>query len=206
MSPRLYGEDALDEPAPPRRGRRWSEVILSFLVGLPLYLLRRILSLPGHAGPDPSRDELELRLLRRASAHDWPVFGICRGAQLINVYGKGSLHQRIDAYEEAPQWTIRPRKRVDLVAGTTISTALGVQHCYVNSLHRQAINGVARGFRVAAADRRGVIQGIERQDGRWFAVQWHPEYLPQKRLQRRLFDRIVALAREQAPRDAAEQP
>ena len=44
----------------------------------------------------PPRDQLELQLLRAVMARDKPIFGVCRGLQLINVALGGTLYQDIN--------------------------------------------------------------------------------------------------------------
>ena len=44
---------------------------------------------------DAHRDQYELRILDYAINHSKPVFGICRGLQLMNVYFGGTLFQDI---------------------------------------------------------------------------------------------------------------
>src|SRR5437899_3074625 len=46
---------------------------------------------------DPARDVAELRLARWAVAEGKPLFGVCRGLQLINVAAGGSLYQDVRA-------------------------------------------------------------------------------------------------------------
>jgi putative glutamine amidotransferase len=47
---------------------------------------------------DPKRDELELNLTRRALGLDLPVFGICRGCQVMNVAAGGGMIQDFDGH------------------------------------------------------------------------------------------------------------
>src|SRR5688572_1733472 len=131
---------------------------------------------------DARRDRLELRLIDDAVKRGLPILGICRGQQLINVYFGGSLHQVLTGfYVEDPEVrTILPRKRVIPEPGTKLSRVLGPHPRRVNALHRQGVDRLGRGIRVAARDRNGIVQAIE-HDGPEFVVgvQWHPEYLPQ---------------------------
>src|SRR5205085_2533915 len=63
------------------------------------------------------------------------------------------------------------------------------------ALHRQAIRTVGRGLAVVAREATGVVQAVERPDHPFrIGVQWHPEYIPQHRRQRGLFEGLVAAA------------
>src|SRR5881296_251307 len=44
---------------------------------------------------EPGRDEFELALIAAARGSDLPILAICRGAQVLNVAGGGSLVQDI---------------------------------------------------------------------------------------------------------------
>src|ERR1700680_2159514 len=45
--------------------------------------------------PDDERDEAELALIHEAIQRDMPIFGICRGLQILNVYHGGTLVQHL---------------------------------------------------------------------------------------------------------------
>jgi putative glutamine amidotransferase len=75
----------------------------------------------------------------------------------------------------------------------------------VNALHRQAIHELGHGLRVAARDRNGIIQAIEHETlPLALGVQWHPEYLPQVREQRMMFNALVKEARARTHRHVAD--
>ena len=66
----------------------------------------------------------------------------------------------------------------------------------VNSLHHQAIDRLGEGLQVVARDLDDLVQAIEHVGAEFRAgVQWHPEYLPYHRRQRRLFEALVDAAR-----------
>ena len=54
----------------------------------------------GSEGIDPDRDQLELALARRAVDEGVPIFGICRGQQVINVALEGGLIQDVDEHRQ----------------------------------------------------------------------------------------------------------
>lgn len=139
---------------------------------------------------DPLRDEFELTVLSLADRLQLPVLGICRGAQLINVHQGGTLHgdvskMRVHTLNRA---TLLPRKQVSIVAGSRLARYVGDTTTRVNSLHHQAVQNTGRNLAVSARDRDQIVQGIESTNGPLrIGVQWHPEYLPQRADQRRLF-------------------
>ncbi|TCO72485.1 gamma-glutamyl-gamma-aminobutyrate hydrolase family protein [Rhodovulum euryhalinum] len=146
---------------------------------------------------DPARDALERRLVEAAIALGKPVLGICRGAQMINVALGGTLDQ--DAYGTYTAsdrvWTILPKKRVEIAPGTRLAEIAGTGPMRVNALHSQAVDRLGEALVVAARDRGGMVQAIERdRDPFALGVQWHPEHLLYARRQRALFAALVAAA------------
>ncbi len=165
-----------------------------------VWLLRRALARPPDGGGrlDLGRDRLEQALLARAVERDLPILAICRGAQLLNVHFGGTLFAELDTfYEETPAIrTVLPRKEVTIDPQSRLARLLRTTSCRVNSLHRQAIRSVGEGLAIVARETSGVVQAIEQTDHRFrIGVQWHPEYIPQHRRQRGLFEGLVAAAR-----------
>lgn len=143
---------------------------------------------------DPRRDEFELSVLDLASQRGLPVFGICRGSQLLNVHAGGTLYGDLKSMRKhtSNRGTLLPRKLVNVESGSRLAEMLETNQTRVNSLHHQSIKDVGDGFTISARDRDHIVQGIEATEGPLrIGVQWHPEYMPQRREQRRLFARFV---------------
>ncbi|MEO1581780.1 MAG: gamma-glutamyl-gamma-aminobutyrate hydrolase family protein [Pseudomonadota bacterium] len=147
---------------------------------------------------DPERDAYELSVLEFADDEDIPVLGICRGSQLINVHRGGNLIGDISGIRvhTSNRATLLPRKKVRIVEDSVLSKLIGSTEARVNSLHHQAVNASGCDLRVVACDWDDIVQGIESTAGPWrVGVQWHPEYMPQRRDQRRLFSGFVDVCR-----------
>ena len=209
VDPGLYGEQE-QKPLRALRNREPSLARLAMHLALfPLiYLPRRLLSTHRSSGGDKARDDMESRLLRAALKRGLPILGICRGAQILNVVSGGSLYQDLsDFYVETPNArTIWPLKRVHLARDSRLAHILGTTNCAVNSLHNQAIREPGHELRPVAFESNSVIQAIEHvRLPCVFGVQWHPEYLPQREEQRRLFRKLVDCAREGAVRSSERE-
>lgn len=129
------------------------------------------------------RDQYDLTLLRLAANRQIPIFGICRGHQLINLAYGGTLYQ--DIHVQRKEATLKhsqslPREEashsVAFKKGCRLEKLFGSRTA-VNSFHHQAIKEVAPGFEATAFSADGIVEAIEstvpyRQIT---AVQWHPE-------------------------------
>lgn len=147
---------------------------------------------------DPSRDAYELKVLEIAEERGVPVMGICRGAQLINVQRGGTLVSDLSniRVHTSNKGTLLPQKVVSITGGSILAGLIGNETTRVNSLHHQAVERTGDGLVVTAVDRDEIVQAIESVDGPLrVGVQWHPEYMPQRRDQRRLFAGFVAACR-----------
>lgn len=193
VDPRLYGARRLEAPSRQEARRRSRLGWLRRLLGLPWRLLKGMFRI-GALPLDPPRDAFELELLTDAHERGLPVLGICRGSQLINTFFGGTLHQDLKAADLAPTRfdSVLPRRPVQILAGSRLRRVLGIERCRVNSLHNQAVDRPGDDLEIVARDDDGVVQAIEHREHPFLiGVQWHPEYLPQKRVQRRLFAALV---------------
>jgi len=166
---------------------------------------------------NPDRDAFEWVLLAEAAKRNMPVFGICRGCQLLNVYHGGTLHQ--DIPHDYPNSEVCHR-------GYKGKTRFPVPHEVVSepdswvakwggerfdapSAHHQSVKAVAPGFRVTARARDGVVEAIESTNA--IGVQFHPEKIIEPRFDafsKRMFqgvmtwyaERLAAVRAERAAR------
>lgn len=157
--------------------------------------------LDGRIVPCPRRDALEAALLRKVVAADKPVFGICRGLQLINAVLGGTLYR--DLPSEHPSEIVhrqakpygRPSHTVRLEGPlrALLADLTDADILPVNTLHHQAVRHLAPGLEPMATTPDGLTEAFYAPDARFlWAVQWHPEYLfRQDAPSRRLFARFV---------------
>jgi putative glutamine amidotransferase len=142
---------------------------------------------PGIGGINRRRDEQELGLIAAARRRGAPIFGICRGLQVVNVACGGTLVQDIPTEIPSPVEHDVRRPRDAMAHAVTVSAggALPSGTFAVNSRHHQAIARLGGGLSATARSADGLIEAIE-GDG-IVAVQWHPENLRQDPVSRRLF-------------------
>ncbi|MBQ6946429.1 MAG: gamma-glutamyl-gamma-aminobutyrate hydrolase family protein [Clostridia bacterium] len=129
----------------------------------------------GSVDIDHQRDEAEFLLLDAFVKAGKPVFGICRGLQLINAYCGGTLIQHLPQTAEHRSG----QSGVDLihpavtVEGSLLRQLLGGE-AQVNSYHHQAIGAPGQGLK-ATMMTGSVIEAAEHESLPLFGVQWHPE-------------------------------
>lgn len=149
------------------------------------------LILPGGGDVDPRRyqeediscrgvkkdlDELQFRTLDAFVNAGKPVFGICRGHQLINVYFGGSLYQHIGSAERHAHGSDH-KDKVHLVKseqGSYLGELYG-EEFFVNSSHHQAVRESGDGLHICLWSDDEVVEGMHHESLPIYSVQWHPE-------------------------------
>lgn len=152
---------------------------------------------PGSYGEEPLREEwlgdrvrdlYDLAVVEAFAQAGKPIFGVCRGLQLINVAFGGTLYQDIETQHPGAQQHRDARTydqhfhEIDFVPGTHLARLYpGQRRACVNSIHHQGIKTLAPGFvmeacshpdRIPEAIRRSPARG----QGYIAATQWHPEF------------------------------
>lgn len=137
-------------------------------------------------GPtSPVRDAYEFAALEHAREMGLPVFGICRGMQVLNVFLGGTLFQDL-SYAGTGQLHMAsanpasPVHGITIADGSFLADALGTSTCRVNSFHHQAVDRLAPELLPVAHAADGLVEAVQTrgEDGlRAAAVQWHPEMM-----------------------------
>lgn len=177
------------------------------------------LLLPGGGDIDPSffdeemdprtkyvniyRDELEFGMYEKAIEKDIPVFGICRGIQVMNVATGGSLHQHIDSHSKRRDGTDSEHPiKIELEQENLIGRVIEMEMDGVNSAHHQSVKKLGDGFVVTAlCTIDDTIEAIEDPSKRFVVgVQYHPERMITseefKEHRQKLFEAFIEAATE----------
>jgi putative glutamine amidotransferase len=134
---------------------------------------------------DARRDAYEMALIRAFVAAGKPVFGICRGLQLINVCFGGSLIQDIPSMhpQGIPHRELGRYEQhfhaIEFVPGTRLAALYpDLTRATTNSIHHQGIKTLAPDFDAEAlSPDDGLIEAIRWRGKSYVAgVQWHPEF------------------------------
>jgi putative glutamine amidotransferase len=157
-------------------------------------------------GVNRESDEFEITLVQAAIETDLPTLAICRGMQVANVALGGTLHQHLgdhdvlgdhapEGFPAPPEGILHP---VAVEPGSRLAKAIGNERPHGASYHHQAIDQLGEGLVINARSEDGMIEGAEREDTWFVAIQWHPEDTAHHDDdQQHLFDALVeqALAR-----------
>lgn len=138
---------------------------------------------PALHGINHERDAFELALVRLAYNRQIPMFGICRGIQMLAAALEGTILQ--DLKTALPDVSLIKHSQdaargvathmVQAEEGSLMERLLGKRFA-VNSFHHQAVGLPGDRFRVTARSVDGVVEAIESTELKSvFGVQWHPE-------------------------------
>lgn len=132
------------------------------------------------------RDRVEIALAREFVSDKRPIFGICRGAQVLNVAFGGTLHQHLPDISELSHkaynstiysyLTTKCWHTVTLEPDSQVARILGVRELSLNSVHHQAVDVPGEGIRIVGRSQDGIAEFFEHRDHPFcVATQAHPE-------------------------------
>lgn len=134
---------------------------------------------------DIQTDKFILELIKIAKEKKIPIFGICKGIQILNVAYGGTLYQDLkyagidnSSHRQEAKTICDHKHTVKVVKNSLLYKIIPNQEVlYVNSYHHQAVKDLGKGLVIDAKSDDGIIEAIHLDDeSQWvFAVQWHPE-------------------------------
>ncbi|MGM8213822.1 gamma-glutamyl-gamma-aminobutyrate hydrolase family protein [Virgibacillus sp. W0430] len=147
---------------------------------------------PFHFGEEPhphlgtvnqERDRFELKIVTEILEKKKPVFGVCKGCQIINVALGGSVYQ--DMYTQINKPLIQhqqkalyqfPSHNVHITEKSILWEITRSNTIKVNSRHHQSVRQLGDTLIISGVASDGVIEAIESTEDQFIlGVQWHPE-------------------------------
>jgi putative glutamine amidotransferase len=128
---------------------------------------------------DPDRDSFEWAILQMAVQRGTPVFGICRGLQLINVFFGGTLNQDLGlsrSLHDGPHTDPEYRFHEVTMVEDTLGSLLYGTSVDVTSAHHQSIQRLGEGLVAAGHAHDGTVEIVESTRHPILGVQWHAEW------------------------------
>ena len=117
-----------------------------------------------------------------AKEENKPLFGICRGMEIINLLEGGTIYN--DLSIEHPTAEIhmqkepfnRPSHTNIILLETPLNRLLNTERLSVNSYHKRGIKQLAKGLRIMAMALDDLIEGVyDKKRLFLWGVEWHPE-------------------------------
>jgi N5-(cytidine 5'-diphosphoramidyl)-L-glutamine hydrolase len=142
------------------------------------------LAVDGSAGDvAPERDRLERELLAFARAHRVPVFGVCRGMQML-LHESGAELRRIDGHAGTSHRIVQTSSDWPISDGRIVNS----YHDW--AIDRSAIRADWNPLAVAVDTDGETIEAVAHRESPFVGVMWHPERDRRDAIDRALFDRL----------------
>ena len=133
---------------------------------------------------EKDRDVSDMNLLKAAAKLKKPIFSVCRGSQMTNVFFGGKLYQDLatqlgDEIKHPDFFTTKTEEShtVKIVEGTPLHKLLGKDSIGVNSTHHQGYKVLGEKLIPMAYAPDGLVESFYLDDeSQWVrCYQWHPE-------------------------------
>ncbi|MEO0201454.1 MAG: gamma-glutamyl-gamma-aminobutyrate hydrolase family protein, partial [candidate division WOR-3 bacterium] len=128
---------------------------------------------------DEERDELEFNLIDEFLRSKKPIFGICRGFQVLTVFFGGSLYQdlEMEGFKAIHRGENGKDKEHKVVFSGVFEGVFGSEGV-VNSNHHQGLKGFPERLKdgeILAVSEDHLVEAFISKKYKVLAVQWHPE-------------------------------
>lgn len=127
-----------------------------------------------------NRTVYEFKVIDHFVKNKKPILGICGGAQLINVFFKGSLIQDINStiQHEQPNPRNETSHEIKLTKDSFLQKLIRNKPIFVNSAHHQAVDLIGENLIIDANANDGIIEAFHHSKLPYcVGIQWHPEFL-----------------------------
>ena len=146
------------------------------LSNIPLFLEENsiegiILSGGDNIGDDKERDHTEKELIKFGIERKLPIFGVCRGMQVLNNFFKGKIKVSVDDSHIGNDHEV-------IISNDKISDILKQDKIVVNSYHQNIINLEDIGeslISFAINQKDNTVEGFLHKKLPIMGVMWHPE-------------------------------
>lgn len=120
-----------------------------------------------HSNKKSKRDLTEEKLLDWSVKSNLPVFGVCRGMQIINAFFGGEITRNLNN-EMKDENHVACKHKILIKNGSEV---------VVNSFHNEGIKHpqVSNNLKVFATSPKGIVEGLEHTTKDIVGIQWHPE-------------------------------
>jgi len=131
------------------------------------------------------RDVFELLITKHALERNMPIFGICRGTQVLGVAMGATLFQDIESQLGLPAKQHKqeepyddPVHTVRFKEGGLFERITETTLMPTNSMHHQSIKEAGDRLRIEGITMDGIIEAVcSKENEAVFGVQFHPEFL-----------------------------
>lgn len=121
-------------------------------------------------------DAFEMSVIDVAIKNKKPIFGTCRGHQLLNVFFGGTLIQNVENCDIHKREGEKDKVHDSIVEPNSfLYEIFGKKKLSINSAHHQAVKKIGDGFKIIQRSDDNIIEAFEHTSLPIYGVQWHPE-------------------------------
>jgi putative glutamine amidotransferase len=126
---------------------------------------------------DTELDTIQYNAARYCISNKIPLFGICKGIQMLNVAFGGTLHQDLTTAARHRKLQEDQYHRTFIEEGSFLADLYGTS-MITNSAHHQGLDRLGEGLSVIQrCEFDGCIEAVVHESLPAFGTQWHPERL-----------------------------